>query len=100
MSQKKSSISKKYQDKTILDSILWFIENYLPQKKKRSSYSEFRLDKFESFTINKIKKLASDRSKSLRGDFNNKTFIFTVGSWALPYLNFLKKLNSLNRIFK
>ena len=95
MSQKKSNISKKYQNKTILDSILWLIENYLPQKKKRSSHSEFRLDKFESFTINKIKNLASCRSKSLDGDLYNTKLTFTVGNWSIPYLNLLKRIKHL-----
>ena len=71
MAQKKSTDKKKYQENTLLDNILWFIENYLPQKKKRSSHSELSLDKFESMTINKIKKLANERSKSLRGDLSN-----------------------------
>ena len=92
MSQKKSTIAKSYQDKTILDSILWFIQNYLPQKKKRSSPSELRLDKLESYTINKIKKLAFSRSKSLGEDFCNSKVTFTVGNWALPYLNLLKRI--------
>jgi len=95
MSQKKSTHTKKYQNETILDNILWFIENYLPQKKKRSSHVESILDEFESFTIHKFKKLASDRSKSLRGDLNNRTLTFTVGNWALPYLNFLKRIKLL-----
>ena len=95
MSQKKSTHTKNYQHETILDNILWFIENYLPQKKKRASHSEPILDKFESFTIRKITKLASDRSKSVRGDLSNKTLTFTVGNWALPYLNFLKRIKLL-----
>ena len=95
MSQKKSTQTKNYQNEIILDKILWFIENYLPQKKKRSSHTEFSLDKFESCTIHKIKKLASDRSKSLRRNFSNKTLTFTVGNWALPYLNFLKRIKLL-----
>ena len=95
MSQKKLTHSKNYRNETILDSILWIIENYLPQKKKRSSHSELSLNKFESFTIHKIKKLASDRSKSLRGDLSNSTLTFTVGNWALPYLNFLKRIKLL-----
>ncbi len=95
MSQKKSKHSKNYQYETILDDILWLIENYLPQKKKRSSHSEVTLDKFESFTIKKIKKLASDRSKSMRVDLSNTTLTFTVGNWALPYLNFLKRIKLL-----
>ncbi len=92
MSQKKSTDTNRYQENTLLDNILWIVENYLPQKKKRSSHSKLSLDKYESFTINKIKKLASDRSRSLRGDLNNTTVTFRVGSWALPYLNFLKRI--------
>tara|TARA_Y100001978_G_scaffold94361_1_gene84470 strand:+ start:97 stop:387 length:291 start_codon:yes stop_codon:yes gene_type:complete len=95
MSQKKSTHTKNYQNAKILDNILWLIENYLPQKKKRSSNTEFSLDKFESSTINKVKKLAINRSKSLRGDLSNTTLTFTVGNWALPYLNFLKKIKLL-----
>ena len=92
MFKKKSTHTKNYQNETILNNILLFIENYLPQKKKRSSYPEPILDKFESFTINKIRKLASERSKLMRGDLSNTTLTFTVGNWALPYLNFLKKI--------
>ena len=95
MSQKKSTISESKLDKSMLETILWFIENYLPQKKKRSSHSEFRLDKFESFTIKKIKKFASRRSKSLEGDFSDTKVIFTIGNWALPYLNLLKRIKLL-----
>tara|TARA_Y100000589_G_scaffold275671_1_gene269862 strand:- start:30 stop:320 length:291 start_codon:yes stop_codon:yes gene_type:complete len=95
MSHKKSTHTKSYQDETILNNILWFIENYLPQKKKRSSYKEISLDKFESFTINKIKMLATERSKLLKGELSNTTVTFTVGTWALPYLNFLKRMKFL-----
>ena len=95
MSQKKSTHTKNYQNKTIVDNFLWFIENYLPQKKKRSSHVEPILDKFELFTIHKFKKLSSYRSNSLRGDLNNTTLTFTVGSWALPILNFFKRINLL-----
>ena len=95
MSQKKSNHTKRYQDVKILDNVLWFIENYLPQKKKRSSHAELSFDKFESFIIEKIKKLASDRSKSLRGNLSNASVTFTVGNWALPYLNFMKKIKLL-----
>ena len=95
MSQKKLTHTKNYQNKTLLDNILWLEENYLPQKKKRSSKAEFSLDKFESMTINKIKKLAHDRSKSLRGDFSNFSLTLTVGNWALPYLKLLKRIKLL-----
>ena len=95
MSQKKSAHTKSYQEERILDNILWFIENYLPQKKRKSSNLEFSLDKFESMTIYKIKKLAYDRSKSLRGDISNASLTFTVGNWALPYLKFFKRIKLL-----
>ena len=94
MSQKKSTENKAYQYDTMLDKILWFIENYFPQKKKKSN-AELSLVKFESLTINTIKKLASNRSKPLRRDLSNMTFTFTVGNWALPYLNFLKRIKLL-----
>ena len=92
MSQEKSTHTKNYQNDTILDNILWFIKNYLPQKNKKLSHAELSLDRFESFTIKKVKKLAFNRSKSLRGDLSNTTLTFTVGNWALPYLNFLKRI--------
>ena len=92
MTQKKSTDKKKYQENTLLDNILWFIENYLPQKKKRSSHSKLSLDKYESFTIKKIEKFALNRSRSLQGNLINTTVTFRVGSWALPYLNYLKRI--------
>ena len=92
MSQKKSNLIKKNQDKAILDKFLWLIENYLPQKKKRSPHLDFQLDKLESLTINKLKKLASSRSKSLGENLNNTKITFTIGPWALPYLNLLKRI--------
>ena len=95
MSQKKLINTNTYKNETILHNILWLIENYLPQKKKRSSHSRLSLDKFESITINKIKKLAYDRSKQLRGDLSNASLTFTVGNWALPYLKFLKRIKLL-----
>ena len=95
MSQKKLTHTKNYQNDTILDNILWLIENYLPQKKKKSSHAKLSLEKFESITINKIKKLAYERTQSLRGDLSNASLTFTVGNWALPYLKFLKRIKLL-----
>ena len=95
MYQKKSNHIKGYQDKTVLDGILWLVENYLPQKKKKSSNEEFRLENFEKFIIKNINKWTSKRSKLLRGDSSHTKVIFTVGNWALPYLNFLKSIKLL-----
>ena len=92
MHQRKSNHINRYQDKTILDSILWLIVNYLPQKKKRSSNEECRLEKFESFIIKNIKKWSFTRSELLRGYLSDIKVILTVGNWALPYLYFLKRI--------
>ena len=83
------------QKRTSLEHILWFIENYLPQKKNRSSRKEFRLDNLESETIKHVKKFASLRSKSLTKDLANTKVTFTIGSWALPYLRILKRTGLL-----
>jgi len=83
------------QKRTSLENILWFIENYLPQKKNRSSRKEFRLDNLESETIKYVKKFASLRSKSLTKDLANTKVTFTIGSWALPYLRILKRTGLL-----
>ena len=76
--------------KSSLDHFLWLVENYLPQKSK-GSHKEFTIDNLEAKTIKKINKLASFRSKSITKELNNKKITFTVGSWALPFLNFLKR---------
>jgi len=76
--------------KSSLDHVLWLVENYLPQKNK-GSHKDFSIDNLEAETIKKINKLASFRSKSITKELNNTKITFTVGSWALPFLNFLKR---------
>ena len=89
---------KKYEqfnnstNKTKLDQVLWFIENYLPQKKDRGVQKESYMDNQEAETIKKFSKLASLRSKTLLPTKNNTTISFTFGNWALPYLKLLKKI--------
>ena len=83
------------QKRTSIDHILWFIENYLPQKKNRAFRKEFRLDNLESETIKHVKKFASLRTKSLTDDLANTKVTFTIGSWALPYLRILKRTGLL-----
>ena len=78
------------QRKSSLDHVLWLVENYLPQNNK-GSHKEFSIDNLEAETIKKINKLASFRSKSITEELNNTKITFTVGSWALPFLNFLKR---------
>ena len=79
-------------NKSKLDQVLWFIENYLPQKKDRGVQKKLYIYNLEAKTINKFSKLASLRSKTLLPTTNNTTISFTFGDWALPYLKLLKKI--------
>ena len=78
--------------KSKLDQVLWFIENYLPQKKVRGVQKKFYIDNLEVETIKQFSKLASLSSKKLLPTTKNTTISFTFGNWALPYLKLLKKI--------
>ena len=73
-------------NKSKLDQVLWFIENYLPQKKNRGVQKKMYMDNLEAETINIFSKLASKRSKTLFPSTKNTTISFTFGNWALPCL--------------
>ena len=90
MFKMKSRRLNNQQRKSSLDQVLWLVENYLPQKNK-ASHKEFSIDNLEAETIKRINKLASSRSKSIAEELKNTKITFTVGSWALPFLNFLKR---------
>ena len=79
-------------NKSKLDQVLWFIENYFPQKKDRGVQKKLYLDNLEAETIRKFSKLISLRYKTLLPTTKNKTISFTFGNWALPYLRLLKKI--------
>ena len=79
-------------NKSKLDQVLWFIENYLPQKKNRGVQKKLHIDNLEAETINQFSKLASLCSKILLPTTKNTTITFTFGNWALPYLKLLKKI--------
>ena len=85
---------KKYKqfNKSKLDQVLWFIENYLPQKKDRDVQKKLYIDNLEAETIKKFSKLISVRSRTLFPTTKNTTISFTFGNWALPYLKLLKKI--------
>ncbi len=78
--------------KSKLDQFLWIVENYLPQKKNKLSVKESRLNLFEEDTINLIQKIASFHSKLLTPTATKNKVSFTFGSWALPFLKFLKQI--------
>ena len=78
-------------NKSKLDQVLWFIENYLPQKKDRGVKEKLYMYNLEAETIKKFSKLTFLRSKTLLPT-KNTTISFTFGIWALPYLKLLKKI--------
>ena len=92
MFKKKNKQIKTSPNKSNLDQVLWFIENYLPQKKDRGVQKKSFMDNLEAETINKFSKLASIRYKTLLPITKNTTISFTFGNWALPYLKLLKKI--------
>ena len=83
---------KTLTNKSNLDQVLWFIENFLPQKKNRGVQKNLYMDNLEAEVINKFSKLAYLRSKTLLKTTKNTTISFTFGNWALPYLKLLKKI--------
>ena len=92
MFKKKNKQIRNSPNKSNLDQVLWFIENYLPQKKDRGVQKKLYMDNLESETIKIFSKLASKRSKTLLPTTKNTTISFTFGNWALPYLKLLKKI--------
>ena len=92
MFKKKHKRFNNLPNQSKLDQVLWFIENYLPQKKDRGVHKKLYIDKLEAETIRIFSKLASTRSKTLLPTTKNTTISFTFGNWALPYLNLLKKI--------
>ena len=91
MFNEKNKQIKTSPNKSNLDQVLWFIENYLPQKKDRGVKKKLYMDNLEAETIKIFSKLASTRSKTLLPT-KNTTISFTFGNWALPYLKLLKKI--------
>ena len=92
MFKKKNKEIKTAPNKSNLDQVLWFIENYLPQKKDRGVQKKLYMDNLEVETIKIFSKLTSTRSKTLLPTPKNTTISFTFGNWALPYLKLLKKI--------
>ena len=92
MFKKKNKQIKTVPKKSNLDQVLWFIENYLPQKKDRSVQKKLYMDNPEAETFKKLSKLASLLFKTVLPSTKNTTISFTFGNWALPYLKLLKKI--------
>ena len=78
-------------NKSKLDQVLWFIENYLPQKKDRGVRKKVFLNNLEAETNKRFLKLASKLSKTLFPPKKNNSFSFDFGNWASTYLKVPKK---------
>ena len=92
MFKKKNKQIKTAHNKSNLEQVLWFIENYLPQKQERGVQKKLYMDNLEVETIKIFSKLASTLSKTLLPTTKNTTISFTFGNWALPYLKLLRKI--------
>ncbi len=92
MFKKKNKQIRTAPNKSNLEQVLWFIENYLPQKKDPAVQKKLYMDNLEVETIKIFSKLAFTRSKALLPTIKNTTISFTFGNWALPYLKLLKKI--------
>ena len=92
MFKKKYKQLNNSSNKSSLDQVLWFIENYLPQKKDRGVQKNLYINNLEAESIKKFSKLGSTRSKTLLPIPKNTTISFTFGNWSLPYLKLLKKI--------
>ena len=95
MFPKKIKKLKNNKKKSLFDLTLWVVENYLPQKNNINSNRQMHLYNIESSTIKVIQKLAFLRSRSITPMPRNRKVSFTIGNWALPYLNFLRQIGLL-----
>jgi len=82
MFNKKNIQIKTAPNNSNLEQVLWFIENYLPQKKVRGVQNKLYMDNLEVETIKIFSKLASTPSKTLYPNTKNTIISFTFGNWA------------------
>ena len=85
----KYKLLKQFPQKSKLDQALWLIENYLPQKNKRPSHKELKINTIEEKKIIQNKRLLSAYLKPKKSKQTNFKISFTLGKWAIPYLKFL-----------
>jgi len=87
MFKKKYEQIKTSPNKSSLNLVLWFIENFLPQKKNRCVQKNLYMDNLEAENIKKFSKLTSIRSKTLLPTTKNTTISFIFGDWPLPEIS-------------
>ena len=91
MFKKKYKQTKTSSNKSNLDQVLWFIENYLPQKKNRGVKKKLYMDNLEAETIKKFSKLASIPSKTLLPITKTGQYILSLVIGPLINWNCLRK---------
>jgi len=92
MFKKKNKKFNGSPNNSYLDQVLWFIENYFPQKKDRGAQRKIYMDNSEAETFNQLSKLVSLHSKTLLPPKKNTIISFTFGNGALPFLKLLKTI--------
>ena len=92
MSQEKSKQYTSLSKKSNLDQILWFVENYLPQKKDRATRKELNINILNTEIIKQIQNVISFSDRLVTSNSRDTKITFTFGKWALPYLKMLKKI--------
>ena len=78
MFKEKSEQIKTSPNKSNLDQVLWFIENYLPQKKNRGVKKKLYIYGLKAETIKIVSKLASRRSKTLLPTIKKRQFLLLL----------------------
>ncbi len=95
MFQKKLKQSKKYPKDSLLDQVLWFVENYLPKKKSPHLVKESQVGISGAKAKNLTKKSRSQPSRSSTATATNTKVSITLGNWASPYLKVIKQIGLL-----
>ena len=88
--------SKDFHKESIVDKFLWIVENFLPQKKKRTIRKGILINNLKANNIKKNQNLVFVVSKILTITLNKNKVLFSFGNWALPYLKILKRKGLLN----
>jgi len=90
----KSKQLKQSPKKSILDQVLWFVENYLPKKKSQQLVKESQVGILGAKAKN-LKKSRTQPSRSSTATATNTKVSITLGNWASPYLKVIKRIGFL-----
>ncbi len=83
--------SKHFHKKSKIDKFLWIVENFLPQKKKRTIRKGMLINNLKANNMKKNQNLVFVVSKILTITLNKNKVLFSFGNWALPYLKIVNR---------